>query len=141
MGCRDYPSRKQKHQFPRSVTALMMSQVRERYITLALLFTFCQVIGAMCAVPDLSERHATAILIEDRITCSMNESAMCPPSLTSSPERQTKPILFADADHSPVLNNAAASVLTVRSAPQPRSGSNALSIVPISIESSSVLRI
>jgi hypothetical protein len=95
----------------------------------------------MCSLPDLSETQDTALLVEDHRACPMDGTIMCPPSLTSSPERQTKPIVFADVDHSPVLHNTAASVLTVRSASPPWSRSNALSIVPISIESSSVLRI
>jgi len=118
----------------------MMSQVRVRYMVLALLFTFCQVIGTMCAVPDLSERHETASLIEDRMACPMDESVMCLPSLTSSPERQMKNNLVAEVNHA-LIPVGAPEILAGRSIQTMWSLGSAHSIVPISIESSSVLRI
>lgn len=118
----------------------MISQIHVRYMALALLFAFCQVIGAMCAVSDLSERHETAILIEDRMACPMDESVMCPPSLTSSPERHIKQIVVLGVDHAAILPGQAV-VSTVPSAGMQWFRSSVHSIVPISIESSSVLRI
>lgn len=118
----------------------MIPQVHVRYIAVVLLFTFCQVIGAMCAVSDLSERHETAILIEDRMTCPMDGNVMCPPSLTSSPERQIKNNLVAEVDHA-LIPDGSPAILAGRSVQTMWSWGSANSIVPISIESSSVLRI
>ena len=118
----------------------MISQVHGRYLALALLFAFCQVIGAMCAVPDLLERDETASLIEDRMACPMDEAIMCPPSLTSSPERHIKQSVVLGVDHAAILLGQAV-IPTVHSAGMRWFRSRAHSIVPISIESSSVLRI
>ena len=118
----------------------MIPQVHVRYMALALLFTFCQVIGAMCAVPDLLERHETASLIEDRMACPMDEAIMCPPSLTSSPERHIKQSVVLGVDHASILPGQAV-IPTVSQAGMRWFRSSAHSIVPISIESSSVLRI
>jgi hypothetical protein len=109
-------------------------------MALALLFTFCQVMGAVCAVPDFSERHETAVLIEDRMACPMEGSIMCPPSLTSSPERQMKNNLVAEVDHA-LIPVGFPSIPAGRSIQTMWSLGNAYSIVPISIEFSSVLRI
>lgn len=118
----------------------MISHVHVRYMALALLFTFCQVIGAMCAVSDLSEQHETAVLIEDRMACPMDESVMCPPSLTSSPERQIKNNLLAEVDHA-LIPCGFPAIPAGRSLQALWSLDGTRSIVPISIESSSVLRI
>lgn len=118
----------------------MIAQGHVRYLALALLFTFCQVIGAMCAVPDLSERHQIASLIEDRMACPMDEAIMCPPSLTSSPERHMKQSVVLGVDHAAILSGHAV-ISTVPPAGMRWIRGNAHSIVPISIESSSVLRI
>ena len=140
MGCRDDPGRKQKRPFPGSVTNLMISHVHVRYMALVLLFTFCQVIGSMCAMPDLSEAYEAAF-VEDRMACPMDGAIMCPPSLTSSPERQVKLTAASNADQAVILSCLVPSGLTNRASPVPWPGSSALSIVPISISSSSVLRI
>jgi len=118
----------------------MISHVHGRYLALALLFTFCQVIGAMCAVPDLLERYETARLIEDRMACPMDEAIMCAPSLTSSPERQIKNNLVAEVDHA-LIHDDSPAIPAGRSIQAMWSWGSAYSIVPISIESSSVLRI
>lgn len=118
----------------------MMSQVHGRYLALALLFTFCQAMGAMCAVPDLSERHETASLIEDRMACPMDEAIMCPPSLTSSPERHIKQSVVLGVGHEAILLGQAL-IPTVPPAGMRWFRSSVHSIVSISIESSSVLRI
>lgn len=119
---------------------LRTSHVHVRYMALALLFTFCQVIGSMCVMPDLSESQEAAF-IEDRMACPMDEAIMCPPSLTSSPERQIKLTVALNADQTVNVLCLVPLGLTGRVSPVPWSGSSVLSIVPISISSSSVLRI
>ncbi|MBH0190996.1 MAG: hypothetical protein HP494_03715 [Nitrospira sp.] len=117
----------------------MISQLHVRYMALVLLFTFCQVIGSMCAMPDLAEAYEAAF-VEDRMACPMDGALMCPPSLTSSPERQIKNNLVAEVDH--VLIPAGFRAIMAGRFIQARwSLDSAYSIVPISIESSSVLRI
>jgi hypothetical protein len=74
------------------------------------------------------------------MACPMDGTSMCPPSATSSPERQVKNGAAIDLDHGPILLSPAA-VLTVPSARRLWSWSSAWSIVPLSIGSSSVLRI
>lgn len=105
-----------------------------------LVFALCQVIGVMCAVPDLSEGYETASLIEDRMACPMDGTNMCPPSLTSSPERQVKNNAVAEVDHA-LIPVGSPAILAGRSIQTTRSLSSAYSFVPISIKSSSVLRI
>ena len=107
-----------------------------------LAFAFCQVIGAMCVVPDLLLPEDHAELAEDTkgMTCPMDGTIMCPPSLAASPERQLKNSMVVVVD--PVLS-------LVRGPEVPKSvslkmiwsWSSAYSSVPISISSSSVLRI
>lgn len=118
----------------------MIRRVKSQYVALVLLFTFCQVIGTMCTLPDLSVAEESDILAEDNMTCPMDGTIMCPPSITSSPERQIMHNLVADFDHATILLGSAAG-LPVRSAPTLWSSSSASSIVPISISSPSVLRI
>lgn len=110
------------------------------YLTMIGFFVFCQIIGFMCAVPDVSLASETSVSSENAMTCPMDGTIMCPPSLTSSPERQIKQTLVADVDHTAILLTPAA-VLAVPSAPTLWSWSNAYSNVPVSIGSSSVLRI
>lgn len=103
-------------------------------------FLLCQVIGVMCAIPDLAMAGEDTILSEEEMVCPIDGTIMCPPSATSSPERQVKNGLTLDVDHAPALLVSAA-VLTTPSVPTLWSWSSAFSIVPISIGSSSVLRI
>ena len=110
------------------------------YVALVFFFILCQVIGAMCALPDLSVAGGAALLAEEEITCPMDGATMCPPSLASASERQTKNSMVLDIDHATILLGSAA-MLTVPSAPTRGSWSSAHSIVPIFIGSSSVLRI
>lgn len=140
MGSRDDPGRKRKRLSPWSVINVMISQVHVRYMALVLLFTFCQVSGSMCAMPDLVEAHEAAF-VEDRMACPMDGAIMCPPSLTSSPERQIKLTTVTNADEAMILPCLVPPGLTNRASPVPWSGSRVLSIVPISISASSVLRI
>ena len=118
----------------------MIRRVNTSYVALVFFFILCQVIGAMCTLPDLSVAGDAALLVEEEKTCPMDGATMCPPSLTSSPERQTKNSMVLDIDHATILLGSAA-MLTVPSAPTRYSWSSAHSIVPISIGSSSVLRI
>jgi len=96
--------------------------------------------GTVCPLPDLSVAEGAALLVEEGIACPMDGTTMCPTSLTSSPERQIKHNLVSDVDHATTLLGSAA-VLTVPSAPTLCFWSSACSMVPISISSSSVLRI
>jgi hypothetical protein len=118
----------------------MLKRVPLQFIALAILFTFCQVIGTMCALPDLAEAEETAILVEENMACPMDGTIMCPPSAISSPERQLKQAAVIQVDLAPVLSRAV-TILSVAPNPTPWSWSSVLSIVPISIASSSVLRI
>ena len=118
----------------------MRTQSKIRFIALVLFFAFCQVIGTMCALPDLSLAEDTASLIEAGMVCPMDGTNMCPPSLTSSPERQVRSSMVSDIDQASMLLSIA-TTLMAHSVSTPWSGSNACSIVPISIASSSVLRI
>ena len=118
----------------------MIPRVNTRYIALVLVFAFCQVIGAMCALPDLSVAEGAMLFVEEEMACPMDGTTMCPPLLTSSPERQLKNSMVMDVDHETVLLNPAA----VRTAPLAStlwSRSSEYSITPLSIGSSSVLRI
>lgn len=118
----------------------MFSRVPLQFIALVISFTFCQVIGTMCVLPDLSEAEETAILAEETMTCPMDGTIMCPTSFTASPERQIQNNTVVNLD--PVLplvsrDEAPAAV----SVEMIWSWSSTYSIVPISIASSSVLRI
>lgn len=111
-----------------------------RFVAVALVFALCQVIGTMCVLPDIATAGDAAALVEENLVCPMDGTIMCPSSLTSSPERQVKNSSTMDVDHSAIVIGAS-TVATSPSAPTPWSWSSVLSIVPISIESSSVLRI
>ena len=118
----------------------MTRPVKMLYVVLVFFFTLCQVIGTTCALPDLSVAADAALLVEEGMACPMEGTTMCPSSLPSSPERQIKHNLVSDVDHATILLGSAA-MLTVPSATTRCSWSSARSIVPISIGSSSVLRI
>jgi hypothetical protein len=118
----------------------MIRRVDTRYVALALVFVFCQGRGAMCPLPDLSVAEETAILVEEGMACPMDGRMMCPPSATSLPERQVKNGAIADADQMSALPSVLR-ILTNPSAEPQWSWSSDFSIVPISISSSSVLRI
>ena len=120
----------------------MISRVRTGFVALVFAFAFCQAIGAMCALPDLSMAEEIAWLAEDTtgMTCPMDGTIMCPPSAMSSPERQVKNDAARDLDHGPIILSAGA-VLPAFSVQTLWSDNSPYSIVPISIASSSVLRI
>jgi hypothetical protein len=94
----------------------------------------------VCPLPYLSVAEGAALLVEEGMACPMDGATMCPTSLTSSPERQIKQNLVSDVDHATTLLGSAA-VLIVQCTPTLSPWSSACSIVPISISSSSVLRI
>lgn len=111
-------------------------------LTLAIagFFVLCQVIGIMCALPDLAMGGEDRILSRNGMVCPMEGTIMCPPSATSSPERQDKHTLTFDVDHAPTVL-VSATVFSAPLVPSLWSWSSACSIVPFSIDSSSVLRI
>ena len=120
----------------------ILDHVRMRFCSLVLLFALCQIVGSMCAVQDLSLADDAAQLAEEMsdMACPMDGTIMCPPSAISSPERQLKHAAAIQVDLAPLLSRAA-TILPAAPNPTPWSWSSVLSIVPISIASSSVLRI
>ena len=119
----------------------MIRRVNTQYVFLVLFFfTLCQVMGTVCPLPDLSVAEGASLLVEEGMACPMDGTTMCPPSLTSSPERQIKQYLVSDVDHATTLPGSAAG-LAVQCTPTLSLLSSACSVVPISISSSSVLRI
>ena len=121
----------------------MFVQANIRFMVLV--FAFCQVMGAMCTAPDLSLANNIEKLAEDmsHMPCLMDGTLMCPPSANSSPERQLKHVEAGDLNQTPMLfgSVAAVALVTAVSISGSWSGNSASSIVPISIASSSVLRI
>lgn len=71
-----------------------------KWLTLVVLFVFCQVMGAMCTLPNLSLAADRAMISDGDTVCPMDGTLMCPPSITSSPERQGKGGVALDLDHS-----------------------------------------
>ena len=119
----------------------MIRRVNTQYVFLVLFFfTLCQVMGTVCPLPDLSVAEGASLLVEEGMACPMDGTTMCPPSLTSSPERQIKNSSVMDVDHATILLSPA-TMLTVSSAWMGWPWSSACSMVPISISSPSVLRI
>lgn len=119
----------------------MIQRVKTKYVALLLLFTFCQVIGSMCTLSDLSMAEEATTMVEEHMACPMDGTIMCPPSITSSPERQLRQsIIVMDVAHATILLSRGA-VLTVSPTPMQSSWNNICSIVPLSINSSPVLRI
>lgn len=119
----------------------MIRRVNTQYCALVFFFTLCQVIGTVCALPDLTVAEGTASLVENGMVCPMHGKNICPLSLTSSPERQIKDrMVMDDVDHATTLLSPAV-VLTVPSGRMLWSWSSDFSLVPLSISFSSVLRI
>ena len=118
----------------------MIPSVKTRYIALVLVFAFCQVIGAVCALPDLSVAEGTMLFVEEGMVCPMEGTTMCPPSAMSSPERQLKNGAAADADQTSAVPSVFRILTNLSGKPQ-WSWSSDFSLVPLSITSSSVLRI
>jgi hypothetical protein len=117
-----------------------MRRMSVQSIGLVLFFVLCQVTGAMCVMPTVSLGEQPASLIGDVMVCPMDGTVMCPPSATSSPERQGRQGSVEDIDYAtPFLTASLDS--TTRAIPTLCLWSRALSIVPTSIGSSLVLRI
>jgi len=118
----------------------MLVQINLR--SMVLVFAFCQVMGIMCAVPDLSLADDMPQLTGEmsHAACPMDGTLACPPSLTSSPERHIKISMVADVYAPPILVSGATTPVSPSAQPI-WAVSIAYSIVPISIASSSVLRI
>ena len=118
----------------------MIRRVNMEFVALVFFFVLCQVIGTSCALPDLSPAADASLLVEESMACPMDGTTMCPPSLTSTPERQIKHSMVSVIDHAPIPLR----VSTARTRPlvsAPWSWSSGLSLVPLSINFSSVLRI
>lgn len=114
--------------------------VRLQSASLLLFFVFCQVIGTMCVIPDVAIAADVAVLVEGGMTCPMDATTMCPPSLTSTPERESKNAATILHFLTPlVLNPLVAS--TLPSLSTLGHWSSVLPSVPLSIVASSVLRI
>ena len=118
----------------------MVRRVDRLYCALVFVITLCQVIATVCTLHNHSAAAGVALLVEEVMACPMGETTMCPSSLTSSPERQIKHRMVSDVDPAQVLLSVS-TALTSPSIPASWSESSVLSIVPISIGSSSVLRI
>ena len=118
----------------------MIRRVNMQYVALVFFFTLCQVIGTMCTLADLSVAAGAVLFVEEGMACPMDGATMCSPTFASSPKRQLKNSMVSDVDHAPVLLSVS-TALTSPSVPTPWFWSSVLSIVPISISSSSVLRI
>ena len=103
-------------------------------------FVFCQVVNVMCASPDLMIASQPSLLSADRMVCPMDGTIMCPPLAISSPESQGRSNITTNVDPAPLAVDYTFG-LTSLGSPNQWSRSRVLSLVPISIASSSVLRI
>ena len=124
----------------KNVVGRMIPRVETRYVALVLVFAFCQVSGTICTLPDLSVAEGAALFVEEGMACPMDGTMMCPPSATSSPERQVKNGSVVDADQTSAVPSVLR-ILTNPSADPQWSWSRDFSLVPLSMSSSSVLRI
>lgn len=120
----------------------IITKAQMRSLCLVLFFALCQIIGTMCVLPDLSLAKDGAQLAEDmhHMGCPMDGTIMCPSSAISSPERQLKQSVTIDLNQTPVLLGPVAAV-TAFPTSVPWCENSASELVPISIASSSVLRI
>lgn len=123
-----------------SVLKNIFPRVKVHPIVLVIVFAFCQVIGTMCAIPDVSMAVDLPVLMEEGMSCPMDGTIMCPPSITSSSERQVKHVALVLVDDTP-FSLAPLAMFAVFSSLMLWAWSSAYSLVPISISSSSVLRI
>ncbi len=126
----------------RAMNGWLLAKVKTRFFSLVLLFALCQIVGTMCTVPDLSLADDAAQLTEDmrHMACPMDGTSMCPLSAVSSPERQSKPPATTDL-HQIAVRLSPVEASTVSPTFEFLSWSSASEFVPISIASSSVLRI
>ena len=119
----------------------LRTKVRMRFVSLVLFFALCQIVGTMCTVPDLSLADDAARLTEEmkHMACPMDGTIMCPLSAVSSPERQLKHATTTDLNPPVLLSPVDASAVPPTS--EFSSWTSASEFIPISIASSSVLRI
>ncbi len=75
------------------------AHLRFSALAMVLFFIFCQVIGSMCALPDVALAQDQTTISEPGMVCPMDSGFMCPASLTSSPDRQVKIGAALDAGH------------------------------------------
>lgn len=80
------------------------THLRFSSLAMVLFFIFCQVIGSMCALPDVALAQDQTMISEQGMVCPMDSGFMCPASLTSSPDRQVKIGAALDAGHVPVAS-------------------------------------
>jgi hypothetical protein len=120
----------------------LVTKVKMRLFCVVLLFALCQIIGTMCTVPDLLLADDTAQMaaVMSHMSCPMNGTIMCPPSAVSSPERQSKPQSTTDL-HQIVVLLSLVTAFTVSPYLESLSCGSASEFIPISIASSSILRI
>lgn len=90
-------------------------------------------------IPDVAMASDVVMLVDESMTCPMEAATICPPSLTSSPERQLRNDTTIDLSLAPIVLRPV--VLRVPSVSMLSSWDNVFSIVPLSIAASSVLRI
>lgn len=119
---------------------MLLKRVDMQPIVSVIFFAFCQVIGTMCILPDVSVAQDIVALMEEGVSCPMDGTIMCPPSITSSSERQVKHIGVAQIDDTAV-SLVPVAIFAVFSRLMLWTWSSAYFLVPISIASSSVLRI
>lgn len=126
----------------RAMNGWLLAKLRMRFFSLVLLFALCQIVGTMCTVPDLSLADDAARLAEEmsHMACPMDGTSMCPLSVVSSPERQSKPPATTDLDQIAILLSSV-EASTVPPTFEFLAWRSASEFVPISIASSSVLRI
>lgn len=119
-----------------------MITVQANICFLVLVFALCQVTGAMCAMPGVSVAWEVPQLAEEmsHAGCSMDGALACPPSLTSSHERQVQISTVSDVDAAQIVANGATTPVSSSARPIGSVGTT-YSIVLVSIASSSVLRI
>ncbi len=67
---------------------------------MVVLFVLCQVMGLMCALPDVSAAGDNAVISDEVMACPMDANLMCPSSLASSPDRRAKSSAVMDMKHS-----------------------------------------
>jgi hypothetical protein len=116
------------------------SSRRVKWLAVAVLFAFCQVVGVMCTLPTLSLAAHKSVKSEGGMVCPMDGTIMCPPSITSSPERQVKNSIVMDVDQALILFGTASALMNPSDSLR-LPWSRAFFIVPTSIGSSSVLLI
>lgn len=111
-----------------------------RPAVIVFVFVLCQVVGFMCAVPHVALADEDMGVLEEPMGCPMAGAIICPPSALSSPEREVRQGSAAIGDQATVLLGPPID-LAIPWGAMLCSRSSAWSIVPISIGSSSVLRI